>query len=276
MIEALACGRPVVYSNSGGVPELVGSEAGIGVGTEQTWDRDVPPDPVALAEAVAKVSCAAARLCGGGADAGPSNVSTFASGSPGTARSFKGSWPEMNAVVRRLACVAVSHAAVEPSPPRRAGRAPRRRRRQAPPDALRELLTIESDLSGLIDEQALAYDNGVHVKHRLMRYHDFFVDRIAADDRVLDIGCGYGAVAYSIATRSGATVVGLDMDPANVELARQRFQHERLSFVEGEAPRVLPPGPFSRHRDVERARAHRAARRVSDRGAGAGSRRRAG
>ena len=35
------------------------------------------------------------------------------------------------------------------------------------------------------------------------------------------------------------------MDPTNVELARQRCQHERLSFVEGEAPRVLPPGPFS-------------------------------
>jgi glycosyltransferase involved in cell wall biosynthesis len=55
VIEALACGRPIVYSNSGGVPELVGTDAGVGVGTEQTWDRDVPPDPQALAEAVARV-----------------------------------------------------------------------------------------------------------------------------------------------------------------------------------------------------------------------------
>lgn len=116
---------------------------------------------------------------------------------------------------------------------------------QAPPDALRELLTIESDLSGLIDEQALAYDNGVHVKHRLMRYHDFFVERITGSDRVLDIGCGYGAVASSIASRTGAEVVGLDMDPANVARARARFHHERLSFAEGEAPQVLPPGPFT-------------------------------
>jgi len=55
VIEALSCGRPVVYSNSGGLPELVGTDAGIGVGTEHTWDRDVPPDPVALAEAVSRV-----------------------------------------------------------------------------------------------------------------------------------------------------------------------------------------------------------------------------
>jgi len=150
----------------------------------------------------------------------------------------------MNAVVRRLAS---SPFRLLPSSLRRrvVQAALHATAGQAPPDALRELLTIESDLSGLIDEQALAYDKGVHVKHRLMRYHDFFVDRIASSDRVLDIGCGYGAVAYSIATRSGATVVGLDMDPKNVELARQRCQHERLSFVEGEAPRVLPPGPFS-------------------------------
>ena len=150
----------------------------------------------------------------------------------------------MNAVVRRLAS---SPFRMLPSGLRRrvVQAALHASAGQAPPDALRELLTIENDLSGLIDEQALAYDHGVHVKHRLMRYHDFFVERIGSGDRVLDIGCGYGAVAYSIATRTGAEVIGLDMDPANVALARQRCSHERLTFAEGEAPAVLPPGPFS-------------------------------
>jgi SAM-dependent methyltransferase len=113
-----------------------------------------------------------------------------------------------------------------------------------PRQALRELLTIETDLDGLINETALAYDGGVHVKHRLMRYHDFFVERIASGERVLDIGCGYGAVAYSIASRAGADVTGLDMDAANVAAARARFRHAGLTFVQGEAPEVLPAGPF--------------------------------
>ncbi len=113
-----------------------------------------------------------------------------------------------------------------------------------PAAAMRGLLTIEQDLSGTIDALALAYDGGVHAKHRLTRYHDFFVDRIGAGERVLDIGCGYGAVAHSVATRSGAFVTGLDMSADNVARARERFTDPRLSFVVGEAPRQLPDGPF--------------------------------
>ena len=56
VIEAMACGLPVVYSHSGGVPELVGDEAGIGIPTELSWKQDIPPDPNALAEAVLQVA----------------------------------------------------------------------------------------------------------------------------------------------------------------------------------------------------------------------------
>ena len=54
VLEALACGVPVVHSASGGVPELV-EDAGIGVSSETTWERDVPPAPAELAEAVRTV-----------------------------------------------------------------------------------------------------------------------------------------------------------------------------------------------------------------------------
>ena len=54
VLEALACGVPVVHSASGGVPELV-EDAGIGVPSETTWERDVPPAPAELADAVRTV-----------------------------------------------------------------------------------------------------------------------------------------------------------------------------------------------------------------------------
>src|SRR5206468_10667956 len=55
VVEAMACGLPVVYSSSGGVPELVGQDAGIGLPAPLDWERQHPPEPEALAEAVIQV-----------------------------------------------------------------------------------------------------------------------------------------------------------------------------------------------------------------------------
>lgn len=55
VVEALASGLPVAFSASGGVPELVG-DAGCGVAAPLQWERDVPPDPSALAGAVKTIA----------------------------------------------------------------------------------------------------------------------------------------------------------------------------------------------------------------------------
>lgn len=55
VLEAMASGLPVVYPASGGTVELVGDEGGIGVPHVDTWDRDEPPAPEALADAVNRV-----------------------------------------------------------------------------------------------------------------------------------------------------------------------------------------------------------------------------
>ena len=65
VVEAMACGVPVAYSASGGVPELVGDTAGCGVPAPQDWDNEHSPSSEAMAEAVSQIldnraSCAQA------------------------------------------------------------------------------------------------------------------------------------------------------------------------------------------------------------------------
>jgi SAM-dependent methyltransferase len=88
----------------------------------------------------------------------------------------------------------------------------------------------------------------MHPKHRVMRYHDFFVDRIRPGERVIDLGCGVGALAASIAERSKARVTGMDWTAANLDKARaiaaQRGLAERLSYTQGDITRDRAPGRF--------------------------------
>ncbi len=55
VLEAMACGLPVVYPASGGTVELVREEAGIGVAHRDGWERDEPPAPEAMAHAASRV-----------------------------------------------------------------------------------------------------------------------------------------------------------------------------------------------------------------------------
>lgn len=70
---------------------------------------------------------------------------------------------------------------------------------------------------------------GLHPKHRLMRYHDFFVERIGRGERVVDLGCGVGALACSIAERAGAHVTGMDVSEANLSRAIERAGRDGLA-----------------------------------------------
>ena len=56
VIEAMSCGLPVVYARSGGVPELVGDEAGVGLETGESFDEVLVPAPEALGDAMVRVA----------------------------------------------------------------------------------------------------------------------------------------------------------------------------------------------------------------------------
>jgi SAM-dependent methyltransferase len=111
--------------------------------------------------------------------------------------------------------------------------------------ALARLFAVQDDLEQVVSERAMALGRGEHPKHRLMRYHDFFVERIADGERVLDVGCGYGAVARSIArARPQSQVTGVDNDKGRLAQARSSDNPPNLTFVESDATKTVPAGPW--------------------------------
>jgi SAM-dependent methyltransferase len=114
-----------------------------------------------------------------------------------------------------------------------------------PAVGLVRLLKLKDKLDLVINERAMAYGDGEHPKHRLTNYHQFFIDRIASGERVLDVGCGYGAVARSIARQCpGARVVGVELDLQRYGQAVAGDNPQNLAFVHGDALVDLPQGAF--------------------------------
>ncbi len=107
---------------------------------------------------------------------------------------------------------------------------------------MRQLLQLYDDAYHGVDLGAIDYDQGVHAKHRLTRYHDFFVERIHEGERVLDVGCGKGELAYDVAERAKAQVVAVDSSPWMLELAQER-SHPNVTFVQADAVDFTPDEP---------------------------------
>lgn len=89
------------------------------------------------------------------------------------------------------------------------------------------VMALDSALYSMQGEAAVALE-AIHPKHRLMRYHDFFVERIAKGERVIDLGSGVGALAASIAQRCGAFVTGMDWSSKNLAQAREIAEAKSL------------------------------------------------
>jgi SAM-dependent methyltransferase len=98
-------------------------------------------------------------------------------------------------------------------------------------NGLKKAFHFKDKLDWIINERALALGNGIHPKHRLINYHNFFIDYIVDGESILDVGCGYGAVAQSISqAHPNSIVCGVDINSAKVSMANKLFMRRNLSF----------------------------------------------
>lgn len=91
---------------------------------------------------------------------------------------------------------------------------------------------------------AIITEDGSHPKHRLTRYHDFFVDHITQEDVVLDIGCGNGALTFDMAKKA-KWVVGIDINEKNRQSWEKKYCARNLTFLVADATYYQPGQTFN-------------------------------
>jgi methionine biosynthesis protein MetW len=79
--------------------------------------------------------------------------------------------------------------------------------------------------------------------HKYDNYNPVLFGLIPAGQRVLDVGCGGGALMAQLQTQKGAKIRGLEYDPALVKICRARGL--KVTRADLESPQALPvKGPF--------------------------------
>ena len=116
---------------------------------------------------------------------------------------------------------------------------------KSPSESLKFLLTLNNEIYTLTGQEAIRYGDGIHTKHRHIKYHEFFIKNIHEGETVLDIGCGNGALAYDVVSRfENVSLTGIDMNETNISFAKQTYSHPRLEFYLGNALTDLPGKSF--------------------------------
>lgn len=111
--------------------------------------------------------------------------------------------------------------------------------------ALRIIIKLHNVCYRAISKLVVLENDGLHPKHKILNYHQFFLDNIENGDTVLDIGCGNGAVAYDLAGKA-RKVVGIDQKEKGIEYAFKNYKKPNLSFIHGDALGFSFDGKFDK------------------------------
>lgn len=95
-------------------------------------------------------------------------------------------------------------------------------------------LKLHNLLYRIVSFLAIKTEGGKHPKHRILNYHQFFLDNIASGSKVLDIGCSSGDLTFDLAKKA-KKVVAIDLNQQYLEKAKEKNKAENIEYVLGDA-----------------------------------------
>lgn len=95
---------------------------------------------------------------------------------------------------------------------------------------LKKILKLHSFTYHLAGELAIMHEGGIHPKHQILLYKEWFVDQIEKNDVVFDIGCNTGQLAEKLSVKA-KHIYGIEIEEHLVKKAKAKVTNSNVEFI---------------------------------------------
>ena len=99
-----------------------------------------------------------------------------------------------------------------------------------PKESIKKLFELDNQLYGLQGREAIRMENGIHPKHRILRYKEWFRNSLSVGDVVLDVGCNTGLLPVTISSKV-SYVYGIEIEKEHIKKAKELHQKQNIEFI---------------------------------------------
>ena len=99
---------------------------------------------------------------------------------------------------------------------------------------LKPMLKLHSFTYVFAGKLAIVLNNGVHPKHSIMKYKEWFVNNIQDDWVVLDVGCNTGMMV-DVMSKKAKFIYGIEIEKKYINKAKSRYKKVNIEFFNADA-----------------------------------------
>lgn len=92
------------------------------------------------------------------------------------------------------------------------------------------LMFVHSKSYELIGRFSIKLNKGIHPKHNIIKYKEWFLEKINLKDIILDIGCNRGQIADLLATKA-SFVYGIDINNNHISYAIRNNLKTNIEYI---------------------------------------------
>lgn len=95
---------------------------------------------------------------------------------------------------------------------------------------LKPLLRLHNLSYKLASRYSCVLNNGIHPKHKILKYEEWFLNHITQGDVVLDMGCHIGLLSFLLSDKA-QYVYGIEINPDHVRMAQSIHSRSNIEYI---------------------------------------------